>query len=118
MICVQGFAELEYGMLRYMGAIDDSTPVVTTGMYTNLELFCKTFSCLLLFIFMAQEAFTSFPVHDCQLVDDIPIEKLAIHDVPVDIICTPTRVIFTNTPIPKPQGLDKTLPDSVSVHCS
>lgn len=29
---VQGFAELEYGMLRYMGAIDDSTPVVTTSM--------------------------------------------------------------------------------------
>lgn len=28
---VQGFAELEYGMLRYMGAIDDSTPVITSG---------------------------------------------------------------------------------------
>ncbi|OIT34296.1 PREDICTED: 5-formyltetrahydrofolate cyclo-ligase-like protein COG0212 [Nicotiana attenuata] len=26
----EGFAELEYGMLRYMGAIDDSTPVVTS----------------------------------------------------------------------------------------
>ncbi|KAF4348377.1 hypothetical protein CsatB_006812 [Cannabis sativa] len=70
----EGFAELEYGMLRYMGAIDDSTPVVTT-------------------------------VHDCQLVDDIPLEKLLIHDVPVDIICTPTQVIFTNTLIPKPQGI-------------
>ncbi|XP_024028314.1 5-formyltetrahydrofolate cyclo-ligase-like protein COG0212 isoform X2 [Morus notabilis] len=68
----EGFAELEYGMLRYMGAIDESTPVVTT-------------------------------VHDCQLVDDIPVEKLLIHDVPVDIICTPTQVIFTNTSIPKPQ---------------
>ncbi|MCH81775.1 methenyltetrahydrofolate synthase domain-containing [Trifolium medium] len=70
---VQGFAELEYGMLRYMGAIDDSTLVVTS-------------------------------VHDCQLVDDIPVEKLLIHDVPVDIICTPTQVIFTHTSIPKPQG--------------
>ena len=28
---MQGFAELEYGMLRYMGAIDDSTPIVTSG---------------------------------------------------------------------------------------
>ena len=28
---MQGFAELEYGMLRYMGAIDDSTLVVTSG---------------------------------------------------------------------------------------
>ncbi|KAJ3671423.1 hypothetical protein LUZ60_007502 [Juncus effusus] len=70
----EGFAELEYGMLRYMGSIDDSTMVVTT-------------------------------VHDRQLVDGIPAEKLLIHDVPVDIICTPTRIIFTNTKIPKPQGI-------------
>ncbi|KAL6642315.1 hypothetical protein ACP70R_020496 [Stipagrostis hirtigluma subsp. patula] len=52
-----GFAELEYGMLRYMGAIDDSTMIVTTA----------------------------------QLGDDIPVDKLQIHDVPVDIICTPTQ---------------------------
>ncbi|PIA47794.1 hypothetical protein AQUCO_01400413v1 [Aquilegia coerulea] len=81
----QGFAELEYGMLRYMGAIDDTTPVVTS-------------------------------VHDRQLVDDIPVEKLLIHDVPVDIICTPTQVIFTNTAIPKPQGIywDKLSPEKLS----
>ncbi|KAJ8762747.1 hypothetical protein K2173_017562 [Erythroxylum novogranatense] len=80
----EGFAELEYGMLRYMGAIDDSTPVVTS-------------------------------VHDCQLVDDIPVEKLLIHDVPVDIICTPTQVIFTRTVIPKPQGIywDKLSPQKL-----
>ncbi|KAJ3703647.1 hypothetical protein LUZ61_007352 [Rhynchospora tenuis] len=70
----EGFAELEHGMLHYMGAIDDSTVVVTT-------------------------------VHDTQLVDDIPVEKLLVHDVPVDIICTPTQVIFTNTAIPKAQGI-------------
>ncbi|CAL4896745.1 unnamed protein product [Urochloa decumbens] len=70
----EGFAELEYGMLRYMGAIDDSTMIVTT-------------------------------VHDKQLVDDLPVEKLLVHDVPVDIICTPTQVIFTKTTIPKPQGI-------------
>ncbi|KAG9152297.1 hypothetical protein Leryth_025383 [Lithospermum erythrorhizon] len=81
----EGFAELEYGMLRYMGAIDDLTPIVTS-------------------------------VHDQQLVDDIPIEKLLIHDVPVDIICTPTQVIFTNTSIPKPQGIywDKLSPEKLS----
>nr|XP_043637317.1 5-formyltetrahydrofolate cyclo-ligase-like protein COG0212 [Erigeron canadensis] len=80
----EGFAELEYGMLRYMGAIDDSTPIITS-------------------------------VHDEQLVDDIPVEKLLIHDVPVDIICTPTQVIFTNTPIPKPQGIywDKLSPEKL-----
>ncbi|XP_027148838.1 5-formyltetrahydrofolate cyclo-ligase-like protein COG0212 [Coffea eugenioides] len=80
----EGFAELEYGMLRYMGAIDDSTPIVTS-------------------------------VHDEQLVDDIPVEKLLIHDVPVDIICTPTKIICTNTPIPKPQGIywDKLSPEKL-----
>ncbi|KAL0363967.1 UNVERIFIED_CONTAM: 5-formyltetrahydrofolate cyclo-ligase-like protein [Sesamum angustifolium] len=72
------------GMLRYMGAIDDSTPVVTS-------------------------------VHDEQLVDDIPIEKLLVHDVPVDIICTQTQIIFTNTSIPKPQGIywDKLSPEKL-----
>ena len=34
---MQGFAELEYGMLRYMGAIDDSTPVVTSGKGLSLN---------------------------------------------------------------------------------
>ncbi|KAK4859245.1 hypothetical protein QYF36_002132 [Acer negundo] len=71
-------------MLRYMGAIDDSTPIVTS-------------------------------VHDCQLVDDIPAEKLLIHDVPVDIICTPTQVIFTDATIPKPKGIywDKLSPEKL-----
>ena len=31
-------------------------------------------------------------IHDEQLVDDIPTSKLLRHDVPVDVICTPTRV--------------------------
>lgn len=70
----EGFAELEYGILRMMGAIDEHTPIVTS-------------------------------IHDEQLVDDIPTHKLLRHDVPVDIICTPTRVIYTNTEIPKPEGI-------------
>ncbi|CAL5373883.1 unnamed protein product [Camellia sinensis] len=56
-------------------------------------------------------------VHDQQLVDDILVEKLLIYDVLVDIICTPTQVIFTNTPIPKPQVVSNIIyldsPDSV-----
>lgn len=60
----QGFAELEYGILRWMGAIDDSTLVVTT-------------------------------VHDLQLVDDISEDMMLEHDVPVDIIVTPTQVCRT-----------------------
>jgi 5-formyltetrahydrofolate cyclo-ligase len=41
-------------------------------------------------------------------VDDIPVEKLQVHDKPADIVSTPTQVIFTNTTIPKPQGLTDT----------
>jgi len=70
----EGFAELEYGMLRLMGAIDDDTPIV---------------SC----------------VHDCQLVDDIHSENMLCHDVPVDIICTPTQTIRVKSDLPKPQGI-------------
>ncbi|CAK9111488.1 5-formyltetrahydrofolate cyclo-ligase-like protein COG0212 (Protein CLUSTERS OF ORTHOLOGOUS GROUP 212) [Durusdinium trenchii] len=80
----EGFAELEYGMLRLMGAIDDTTPVV---------------SC----------------IHDCQLVDDIPSEQLLCHDVPVDIICTPTRTIRVPPSLPKPTGIywDKLSPQKL-----
>mmetsp|Transcript_25105 Transcript_25105/g.65162 ORF Transcript_25105/g.65162 Transcript_25105/m.65162 type:complete len:366 (+) Transcript_25105:233-1330(+) len=70
----EGFAELEYGILRWMGAIDDSTLVVTT-------------------------------VHDLQLVDDISEDMMLEHDVPVDIIVTPTQVIRTGTTRSKPPGI-------------
>ncbi len=46
-----------------MGAIDENTPVVTT-------------------------------IHDCQLLDeDIDPNNMLEHDVPVDIIVTPTQVL-------------------------
>ena len=112
---MQGFAELEYGMLRYMGAIDDSTPVITSGRWNaTMDLisyapFIYTVAILiiteLLFIPPPKKKKKTRAVHDCQLVEDITVEKLLIHDVPVDIICTPSQVIFTNTNIPKPQGL-------------
>merc|ERR1719331_184830 len=81
----EGFAELEYGMLRYMGAIDDDTPVVTC-------------------------------CHDCQIVNDIPTEKMLVHDVPVDIICTPTRTIRVPRVLPKPTGIywDKLSPQKLA----
>lgn len=72
----QGFAELEYGILRWMGAIDEKTLVVTT-------------------------------VHDCQVLEAGSIDpaRMLEHDVPVDVIVTPTRVIRTNTALPKPPGI-------------
>ncbi len=42
-------------------------------------------------------------VHDLQVLsNELPREK---HDVPVDIIITPTRIIRTIKPRPKPQGI-------------
>lgn len=67
----EGYAELEYAILKTIGAIDDSVPIATT-------------------------------VHDIQLVSDIPSEG---HDVPLDIIITPSRVIRTKTKLPKPKGI-------------
>ncbi|XP_001607418.1 methenyltetrahydrofolate synthase domain-containing protein [Nasonia vitripennis] len=41
-------------------------------------------------------------VHDCQILDDLPNELFEPHDVPVDIIITPTQTIFVNPRLPKP----------------
>ncbi|KAJ6657151.1 hypothetical protein lerEdw1_002740 [Lerista edwardsae] len=43
-------------------------------------------------------------VHDCQVVD-IPEDLLGDHDLTVDCILTPTRVIETSCKRPKPQGI-------------
>lgn len=43
-------------------------------------------------------------VHDCQVVE-IPEELRESHDLTVDYILTPTRVIQTNCQLPKPQGI-------------
>ncbi|XP_053276086.1 methenyltetrahydrofolate synthase domain-containing protein isoform X2 [Pleuronectes platessa] len=69
----EGYADLEYGMMASMGAVDESTVVVTV-------------------------------VHDCQVLD-IPEELMESHDLTVDYILTPTRVIKTNCKSPKPQGI-------------
>lgn len=75
----EGFAELEYGMMRQLGMITEETPVVTC-------------------------------VHDCQVISkDMPPEgkDMMEHDVPVDIIVTPTQTIRVpkETRLPKPTGI-------------
>jgi 5-formyltetrahydrofolate cyclo-ligase len=71
----EGFAELEWGILSAQGNLDPTTTVVVTT------------------------------VHDEQVVDDIPSGELTKHDVPVDIICTPTRIIRVPNRAPKPSGI-------------
>ena len=72
----KGYGEVEYGILREMGKCSDSTPVATI-------------------------------VHDCQIVPckELPGSVLAEHDLPVDIIATPTGVTRTHSTWRKPQGI-------------
>ncbi|XP_050991531.1 methenyltetrahydrofolate synthase domain-containing protein isoform X3 [Labeo rohita] len=69
----EGFADMEYAMMACMGAMCESTVVITI-------------------------------VHDCQVVD-IPEELIESHDLTVDFILTPTRIIRTECLYPKPQGI-------------
>lgn len=69
----EGYADMEYGMMASMGAVNVSTVVVTI-------------------------------VHDCQVVE-IPEVLIESHDLTVDYILTPTRVIKTDCQRPKPQGI-------------
>ena len=43
--------------------------------------------------------------HDVQVVEDMPEGQLTKHDVPVDIIVTPTRTIRVPNRVPKPSGV-------------
>ncbi|KAB5575184.1 hypothetical protein PHYPO_G00217940 [Pangasianodon hypophthalmus] len=69
----EGFSDMEYAMMVSMGAVNESTVVVTV-------------------------------VHDCQVVD-IPEGLTESHDLTVDYILTPSRIIKTECKIPKPQGI-------------
>jgi len=72
----EGFAELEWGILSLQGNLDAAKTLVVTT------------------------------VHDCQVVNDMPRGALTKHDVPVDIIITPTRTIRVgNGRAPKPSGV-------------
>jgi len=44
-------------------------------------------------------------VHDDQVTEDLPSERLKCHDLPADIICTPTRTIRVVERLPKPSGI-------------
>jgi len=71
----EGFAELEWGILSLQGNLDAETTLVVTS------------------------------VHDSQIVDDIPSNALTKHDVSVDIIVTPTKVIHVPNRVKKPSGV-------------
>jgi 5-formyltetrahydrofolate cyclo-ligase len=67
----EGYSEVEYAILRELGLVSESTPVITT-------------------------------VHDSQIVDFVPLED---HDIAVDYIVTPNRVLATKRTKPRPGGI-------------
>lgn len=68
----EGYSDLEFAVLRELGLVDDTTPIVTT-------------------------------VHDLQLVDaTVSVEP---HDIPLDVIATPTQLLRTDTDYEKPAGI-------------
>ncbi|KAA0192952.1 hypothetical protein HAZT_HAZT009929 [Hyalella azteca] len=44
-------------------------------------------------------------VHDCQVFDRLPDRLFSVHDVPVDLIVTPTQVLPVNKHAPRPAGI-------------
>ncbi|ACI64140.1 predicted protein, partial [Thalassiosira pseudonana CCMP1335] len=71
----EGFAELEWGILSQQGNLDAENVLVATT------------------------------VHDYADATKTPFGTLTQHDVPVDIIVTPTRIIHVSNRLPKPSGV-------------
>ncbi|MEM3575226.1 MAG: 5-formyltetrahydrofolate cyclo-ligase, partial [Candidatus Bathyarchaeia archaeon] len=76
-----GYSEIEYGILRELGIIDEGTPMATT-------------------------------VHDVQIVEEVPMDD---HDLAVDYIITPRRILETHRGRPRPKGIiwDKLPSDAI-----
>ncbi len=70
----KGYAEMEWGVLWSLGVVDENTMVVTTA-------------------------------HEAQVVDTrkLPKAVLARHDLPVDMIVTPSRIINVRNRLDKPK---------------
>lgn len=71
----EGYSDLEFAVLRELGAVGDRTVVATT-------------------------------VHEMQVVTE---ERVHVepHDVPMDLIATPERLIRTETTLDRPAGIDR-----------
>jgi len=77
----EGYSDLEYAILQELGLVDETTPVLTT-------------------------------VHERQVIDgpESAVEDATVpvdaHDVPMDYVVTPERTVETDTPYPRPDGVD------------
>lgn len=73
--------------------------------YSDLE-----YAVLATFDRVGRDTTVATTVHERQVVNDAPPPEP--HDVPLDLVVTPARTIHTETPYPRPNGLDwSRLPD-------
>lgn len=77
----EGYSDLEYAVLRELGLVDGSTPVVTT---------------------VHERQVLDGPESAVECVS-VPVSA---HDVPMDYVVTPARTIETGTPHERPTGID------------
>lgn len=71
----EGYSDLEFAVLRELGAIDAETTVATS-------------------------------VHGLQVVAESEAPDPDAHDVPMDLVVTPDRLVRTESPFPRPTGID------------
>jgi len=96
----EGFAELEWGILSQQGNLDAENVLVATTVHD-----CQVFDAK-----GGEEPWKSLLT---QMKDEggdadatkTPFGTLTQHDVPVDIIVTPTRIIHVSNRLPKPSGV-------------
>jgi len=79
----EGYSDLEWGVLRELDAVDADTAVATTVHELSVVDGPRS------------------PVAD---TDGLPAPEA--HDVPLDLVVTPERTVRTNTPYPRPSGID------------
>lgn len=96
----EGFAELEWGILTQQGNLDSNKVLVVTTVH----------DCQVLDETGAEEPWTSLleQVNEEDGIEEdstTPFGTLTQHDVPVDVIVTPTRIIRVANRLPKPSGV-------------
>jgi len=90
----EGFAELEWGILTQQNNLDPEKVLVVTSVHD-----CQVFD-------SENEPWKSLLREMNQTEDTTtPFGTLTQHDVPVDIIVTPTRIIHVSDRLPKPSGV-------------
>ena len=97
----EGFAELEWGILSQQGNLDASKVLVATTVHD-----CQVFDGGI------EEPWKSLMADLREEGDtgeagsgETPFGTLTQHDVPVDIVVTPTRIIRVPNRLPKPSGV-------------